>query len=86
MGQTTQMFRDRMSGHRSKFKVDDEVYKHSALSFHCQLEHPDRFGLEFFKVGLLKSVAPKFLDREENIFINKLRGHIFGLNRIDVVR
>ena len=86
VGQTTQMFRDRMSGHRSKFKVDDEVYKHSALSFHCQLEHPDRFGLEFFKVGLLKSVAPKFLDREENIFINKLRGHIFGLNRIDVVR
>ena len=92
VGQTTQKFRDRVSGHRGKFKVDDvdsgikDVYKGSALSFHCYLEHPDRFSLSGFRLGLIKSVPPKCLDREENVFINKLRANVLGLNRIDVVR
>ena len=70
----------------SKFKTEDEIYKSSALSYHCQIEHPDDFNLKKFKVGLIKKVPPKCLDREESITIHKFKTHIWGLNRIEVVR
>ena len=86
IGQTVQEAHNRVNGHRSKFAAEEEIYKQSALSFHCQLEHPDKFELSIFKLGLIKQVIPRDLDREEDILIHRYRTHIWGLNRIEVVR
>ena len=87
IGQTVQEMHDRANGHRDKFKTDEKVYKQSALSYHCQLEHPDSFDMQnVFKLGIISKVAPKNLNRLEDKLIHKFRTHIFGLNRIEVVR
>ena len=85
-GQTVTEARCRMNGHRSTFSLEEEKYKKSALSYHCQLEHPDQFDLCNFRLGLVKKVPPKNIDREEDILIHKYKTHIWGLNRIEVVR
>ena len=86
IGQTLQELHSRVNGHRSKFQPDESVYKQSALSYHCQLEHPDNFEINVFRVGLISKVAPKNLNRSEDRLIHKFRTHIFGLNRIEVIR
>ena len=42
--------------------------------------------MKHFKLGFVKKVRPMELDREEDMFINRFRTNIFGLNRIVVVR
>jgi hypothetical protein len=39
-----------------------------------------------FKLGIVKTVRPIDLDREENKLITKFRTNILGLNRIVVIR
>ena len=75
-GQTVQVGNKRMSGHRDK----------SALSIHCYEKHPDKFDLNYFKIGFVKKVNPLDLDREEDITIHKFKTNIWGLNRIKVKR
>ena len=86
-GQTVQVGNKRMSGHRDKFVIDnDKVYEKSALSMHCYEKHPDKFDLNYFKIGFVKKVNPLDLDREEDITIHKFKTNIWGLNRIKVKR
>ena len=87
IGQTLSAFHIRMNGHRSKFVPDDKsVFEESALSIHCYQEHQEQFDLSFFKLGIIKKVKPCDLDREESNAIHRYKTHIWGLNRIVVVR
>ena len=86
-GQTTTEARKRFNGHRSCFKIDPhKSYAKSALSQHCFHEHPESFGLEYFKVGFVKKCTALDLDREEHRLISLFRTNIFGINRIKVIR
>ena len=86
-GQTSTEVRTRFNGHRSSFKIDDvRTYTKSALSQHSFDTHPDRFGLEFFKVGFVKQCKAECLDREEHRLISLFRTNLFGINRIKVIR
>ena len=86
-GQTVTAVNCRFNGHRSKFVLDDQCsYEKSALSQHCFDHHPDNMQLSNFKIGIVKSVNPIELDREENRFITKFRTDIWGLNRMNVIR
>ena len=83
-GQTTKEVRTRFNEHRSSFKIDDErTYTKSALSQHSFDTHPDRFGLEFFKVGFVKQCKAECLDSEEHRLISLFRTKSFGINRYD---
>jgi hypothetical protein len=86
-GQTVTAVHVRFNGHRSKFVIDDQrTYEKSALSQHCFDCHPDNMLLTNFKIGIVKSVNPIELDREENRYITKFRTDIWGLNRMNVIR
>ena len=86
-GQTSTEVRTRFNGHRSSFKIDDmNTYTKSALSQHSFDTHPDKFGLEFFKVGFVKQCKAENLDREEHRLISLFRTNLFGINRIKVIR
>lgn len=86
-GQTVTPMHVRMNGHRGKFKIDENLlFEQSALSMHCYLAHRSQFDMKHFKLGIVKKVRPMELDREEDMFINRFRTNIFGLNRIVVVR
>ena len=89
IGQTVSEVRNRMSGHRSSFKVDKEgrtTHAKSALAQHCFEEHPDQMELSVFKVGFVTTCKATDLDREETRLINKLRTKVMELNRIKVIR
>ena len=87
IGQTSSEVRQRFSGHRSKFKIDDNYsYSNSALSQHCFNVHPDNFNLNYFKVGFFKKCPALQLDREEHRLISIFRTDVVGLNRIKVIR
>ena len=90
VGQTVSEGHTRINGHRKSFKrqSNGEVldYKKSALSWHCQEEHPQNFDLKNFKIGFIRICNSIDLDREENRFITKFRTDVIGLNRIKVVR
>ena len=86
-GQTVTPMHIRINGHRSKFVIDSRLlFENSALSMHCYLTHKLQFGMEYFKLGIVKKVRPLDLDREEGKLIFKYRTKIWGLNRIVVVR
>jgi hypothetical protein len=86
-GQSVTPFHVRMNGHRNKFKINsDKSYEKSALSMHCFLKHQSDFNMGHFKLGIVKTVRPIDLDREENKLITKFRTNILGLNRIVVIR
>ena len=86
-GQTSTEVRTRFNGHRSSFKIDNiNSYTKSALSQHSFDYHPDKFGLEFFKVGFVKQCRAENLDREEHRLISLFRTNIFGINRMKVIR
>ena len=79
--------RTRFNGHRSSFKINDvNSYTKSALSQHSFDTHPDKFSLEYFKVGFVKQCKAENLDREEHRLISLFRTNLFGINRIKVIR
>ena len=79
VGQTSQKFSDRNSGHRSKFNL--EHYEDSALSYHSYLEHGLNVNLNNFKCGIVKKCNFMELDREEFKLVERLRCKTLGLNR-----
>eukprot|EP00116_Pleurobrachia_bachei_P000624 sb/3460886/ len=83
IGQTMQEAHKRMNGHRSKFT--EAGHQGSALAQHGGEAHRDQFSLDYFKLGLIKTVSPLALDRHENKLIDRLRTKLFGLNRINVI-
>ena len=86
-GQTSTEVRTRFNGHRSSFKINDvNSYTKSALSQHSFDTHPDKFSLEYFKVGFVKQCKAENLDREEHRLISLFRTNLFGINRIKVIR
>ena len=86
-GQTLSEAHVRFNSHRSKFVIDEKKhYEQSALSQHCFDTHPNQMDLSYFNLGIIKKCNPIDLDREESRFISKFRTHIWGLNRIKVVR
>ena len=89
IGITVSEVRNRMSGHRSSFKVDKDgrtTHAKSALAQHFFEEHPDQMELSVFKVGFVTTCKATYLDREETRLINKLRTKVMELNRIKVIR
>ena len=89
IGITVSEVRNRMSGHRSSFKVDKDgrtTHAKSALAQHCFEEHPDQMELSVLKVGFVTNCKATDLDREETRLINKLRTKVMELNRIKVIR
>ena len=91
IGQTHQEFHCRINGHRSCFKVSEELeFEKSALSFHSFNKHrrhdKDSFDLRSFKVGLIRKAPPRELDRVEDYFITIFKTRLIGLNRIAVSR
>ena len=83
-GQTFQVFRRRMNGHRDKFTAND--YEKSALATHTFEVHGDNLNMSNFEFGVVKKCRPRDLDREEFKFIDKYRTKELGLNKIQVKR
>ena len=74
VGNTTQMLRDRITGHRNS--------KASALYCHLA-QHGSEFN-KCFKFTVISHTSPNNLLDEETAWINKLRtGEPEGLNRVD---
>ena len=85
IGQTHQEFHRRINGHRSCFKFSGKLeFEKSALSFHSFNKHRrDSFDLRYFKVGLIRSAAPRDLDSAEDYYISQ---RLTGINRMVVSR
>jgi len=76
-----------MNGHRKCFN-DILKFEGSALSdhvFHKHLEHFDD-KLNNFKLGIVKEVSPRLLDRTEDFYVYSTRAETQSLNRIKVRR
>ena len=84
IGKTTQEFRHRVTGHRSKFVRESSLK--SALSVHSFKEHNLRHNIDSFEFSILKQTPALNLHREEFKFFEKLRTKSFGLNRMKVIR
>ena len=91
VGQTHQEFHRRINGHRSCFKFSGKLeFEKSALSFHSFNKHrrddKNAFDLRYFKVGLIRSAAPRDLDRAEDYYISQFNTRLTGINRMVVSR
>jgi len=86
-GQTSTAVHTRMDGHRSSFN-DIEKFENSALSNHVFHEHLDRWDdkLANFRLGIVKEVSPRLLDRTEDFYIYSTKAETQSLNRIKVRR
>ena len=82
-GQTVQEQHNRMTGHRNKFNIKN--YTKSALSMHAYDSHNGELFLDDFNIAVINKVAPRRLNREEYIFIDKFETKTKGLNRYQVV-
>ena len=82
VGQTSQKFADRNSGHRGKF--NDIHYEESALSNHSYLSHGLGVTLKDFKCAIYKKCGFMNLHREEFKLCEKLRCKTLGLNRCKI--
>jgi hypothetical protein len=90
IGRTVQPLRDRISGQRGNFYklLNDEDYDDSddySLGMHLVHEHKcdnrADFG-QFFKIQTLLICSPSMLEKQEHLFIHRLRTlHPMGLNK-----
>ena len=72
-----------MTGHRNKFNIKN--YTKSALSMHAYDSHNGELSLDDFNIAVINKVAPRRLNREEYMFIDKFETKTKGLNRYQVV-
>ena len=88
IGQTTSTCRERASGHRNCFKILNDKYKDSALSYHIFDKHEDKFGmkLENYNLGIIKTTRPTSLDRTEDYYISMTRADVLSINRYKVMK
>ena len=84
IGQTSQKFSDRNTGHRNKFNFEN--YEESALSYHSFLDHGLNADLSNFKCAIVKKCGFLNLDREEYKLVERLRCKSLGLNRCKISR
>ena len=70
-GQTVTPAHIRFNSHRGCFKFGNFKYKESALSFHCYDVHLGHFEnkLKNYKLGIVKQISPRNLNRLENYYI-----------------
>ena len=85
-GKTVTSVRNRMNGHREKFKLSN--YDKSALSYHIYDKHVDKFPdkLLNYDIGIIKAVSPHDLDRLEDFYIYSTKAETMGLNRYKSAR
>ena len=86
VGQTWTELSTRFNKHRGNFTTRD--YKKSALSEHIYNEHRSLFNekLRNFVVGMILQCDISLLDTKEDIYVEKTKARIFGLNRKRVYR
>ena len=77
-GRTIQKTHERTNTHRNCFS--EEKWEDSALSMHSRTCHEDRFGLQNFKITLIKKCSPQRIRREEFKYIDKFRTRTRGIN------
>ena len=70
-----------MNNHRAAFKPGN--YQKSALALHIAEEHNEKLSdkLVNFNLGIIKKVNRDDLNMHEDIFIEKFKARIVGLNR-----
>ena len=83
IGQSVNSCRDRANGHRGGF--NEKNFKKSALSYHVYKDHPLHVDkkLTNYSLGVVKSTAPRNLDRLEDYFVEHLDAKL-SLNRYKV--
>ena len=81
VGQTWLALSNRMNNHRAAFKPGN--YQKSALALHIAEEHNVNLSdkLVNFNLGIIKKVNRDDLNMHEDIFIEKFKARIVGLNR-----
>ena len=83
VGQTHNSCRTRANGHRACFNIAN--YQKSALSYHIYNDHPQYINrkLSNYSMGIIKSVSPANLDREEDYYVEHYDANL-SLNRYKV--
>ena len=83
-GQTWLQLNIRMNNHRTAFK--DDQFQKSALALHIAEAHNEKLcdKLTSFNVGIIRKVNREDLNMHEDIFIEKYKARIIGLNRSKV--
>ena len=83
-GQTWLTLSTRMNSHRAAFKPG--CYTKSALSMHISEMHQDKLSekLSNFNLGIIKQCSREELNMFEDIYIEKFKARIIGLNRSKV--
>ena len=83
-GQTWLPLNIRMNNHRSAFKA--EHYCKSALALHIHDLHNDKLAdkLSNFKIGIVRKCNRENLNMYEDMYIERFKARIIGLNRSKV--
>ena len=83
-GQTWLALNIRMNNHRSAFKA--EHYYKSALALHIYDMHNDKLAdkLSNFNVGIVRKCNRENLNMYEDMYIERFKARIIGLNRSKV--
>ena len=83
VGQTHNSCRTRANGHRACFNIAN--YQKSVLSYHIYNDHPQYINrkLSNYSMGIIKSVSPANLDREEDYYVEHYDANL-SLNRYKV--
>ena len=86
-GQTVTPAHIRFNSHRGCFKSGKFKYKESALSFHCYDAHLGHFEnkLKNYKLGIVKQIPPRNLNRLEDYYIYNTEADKISLNRYKVM-
>jgi hypothetical protein len=83
-GRTTQKTRKRTNGHGECFFNGE--FEKSALSMHAKEKHPNKMGLENFRITVVKETSPRSIKRWEFRMVDKYRIKFLGLNRYKTLK